>query len=124
MAEKLTVGQKLWYVPREKRNVWQAREVTVEKIGRKWASISHGRRIDLEDWRVDGGQYSSPGRCYSSKEAWDAERARNMIWRTLRDNIDHTPPEGITTDAIRQAAALLGIQLPSDAQDSTQGETP
>lgn len=119
MAEKLTVGQKLWYVPSDSRYVRQACDVTVEKVGRKWANISHGRRIDLDDWCVDGGGYASPGRCYASKEAWKAERERRKAWDDLRTGFGYqSVPDHITTAAIRQAAALLGIQLPDTREDA------
>lgn len=111
---KLTVGQKLWYVPSDSRYAGQACEVTVERIGRKWANISHGYRIDLADWWVDGGQHSSPGRCYASKEAWDDEGHRQKAWRAVREGFGYRgAPPGITIDAIYQAAALLGIELPA-----------
>lgn len=121
---KLSVGQKLWYVPRDSREVSQSREVTVTKIGRKWAEIDmgwRGSRIDLEDWRVDGGQYSSPGSCYVSRQAWDDERQRQRAWSSLFSARPYGgPPDHVTTAAIYQAASLLGIELPAR---SDTGET-
>lgn len=114
---KLTVGQKLWYVPRDSREVSQSREVTVTKIGRKWAEIDmgwgRGWRIDLDDWTVDGGNYSSPGRCHISREAWKAETERRRLWDGLFQPRYGGPPATVTTDAIYQAASLLGIELPA-----------
>ena len=52
------VGQKLWFVRSEKRS-GESREVTVEKVGRVWATLSNRMRCDASG-RVDGGQYSSP----------------------------------------------------------------
>jgi len=112
MAEKLVVGQMLWLVPpdRQQSPGW----VTVEKIGRKWAFVSGRRKVDaltLESERTGFG-HDTHGTFYLTQEEWREEERRRKMWRTIRGNIDLSPPDDISTDAIRQAAALLGITLP------------
>jgi len=108
----LTTGQKLWLVPA--RGHAQPREVDVEKIGRKWATLSGSEgRIDLETLRVDGGGLSSPGRCYLDEAAWNADQRTELVWRALVDKLwrFNRDPEVSETD-IREAARLLRIDIP------------
>lgn len=57
-------------------------ESTIEKIGRRWATLSgpRGGRFDLETGAVDGGAYSSPGKVYPSHEAFVAHNACLAAW--------------------------------------------
>lgn len=91
---KLEVGQRLWYVPRERG---QPHEVTVGKVG----------------LHIDGGEYSSPGRCYLSREEWEVEDATRRAWNGLRVEVTNRPPapEGVSPEAIREAAALLRLPI-------------
>lgn len=119
MAEKLQVGQKLWYVPADGRDAHRSRYVTVTSIGRKWADLDINSRVNLETlWMEARRGYPSNGQCYVSKEAYEEEVGRQRLWRSIRDAIGWSAPSGITTDAIRQAAALLGIQLPDTKEDA------
>lgn len=111
----LTVGQTLWYVPHQRYESGRDRgtEVTVIKVGRKWADLNRGiPRISIQTMQADGGQYSSPGRCYLSRDEWLAEITLNAIWRDFASRIGgQSPPDGVTEDAIRQAAELLHIPM-------------
>jgi len=100
----LVVGQKLWYVPTEKRS-GDPYEVEVTKVGRKWATVGpswNTRRIDLTDLRVDDGAYSSPGQCWASKEAYENYAARQEAWLSLSQWIrNHSnPPKSLTLEQI------------------------
>lgn len=102
----LQVGQKLWFVPRDRRSGAPC-EVTVEKIGRKWARIGRAR-VDLDTLVVDGGIYLSPGRCYEDRAAYEAKAARDVALSELRQKINQmTPPDSVTVDAIRAASAAI-----------------
>ena len=104
----LSVGQKLWFVP--DRHFGQPREVTVLKIGRKWAAISErGDRIDIETLVVDGKGYSSPGRCYRSREGYETIAAANAAWDALMRDLRNTyqRPRGLTVEDIEQARRIL-----------------
>ena len=50
----IKTGQKLWFVPNYAQGFGKEREVTVGKVGRKWADIG-AHRIDAETLRADGG---------------------------------------------------------------------
>ena len=103
------VGWKLWYVPIRRHG--EPCEVTVTKIGRKWAELDNHHRLNMETMMVMRGDYHC-GDCHASQAEWEAQQERHKIWRVFRDNIDYAPPGDVTTDAIRQAAALLGIAMP------------
>lgn len=104
----LTVGQKLWCVPSQRRG--SPHEVTVEKVGRKWAYIGYSDRIDVETLVMDGGQYSSPGTCYVSQKAYKDEIKLIQIWNAFRRLVDHHHiPKGITVERIQEAQKILGI---------------
>lgn len=111
----LTVGQKLWFV-RSGRNgrSGDGMEVIVEKVGRKWAEISAGApRIDIESLVADGGQYTSPGRCYLSEVAYDEIVSLTKAWRDFAQRIGNmqygSAPVGVTHEAIARAADALGF---------------
>ena len=110
----LTVGQELWMVPIE-RYVGAPRAVTVTKVGRKWAEISErGYRVDLVSLMVDGGQHSSPARCFLSQEAHVAEYYREACWKAMRNHFTHkwNAPNGLLIEQIKVAAMALGVELP------------
>jgi hypothetical protein len=113
LGEKmLTVGQELWYVPADRRYLGGACAVRVLKVGRKWAEVSSNLgRIDAQSLWVDGGKYSSPGRCWLSKEAWEAAEALNSAWSEFyRDMYGrHVPPDHVTVAIIAQVRAILGF---------------
>lgn len=104
----LSVGQALWYVPSE--GIGGPREVTITKIGRKWAQLSgnHGR-MDIKSYWIDGGQDTSPGRCWISKEVYEAELSRQKAWIVLYEMVwpKYRAPDGISTDAINSMIELL-----------------
>ena len=104
----LRVGQRLWFVPNDRRS-GAPYEVTVEKIGRKWALIGYRRRIDVETLKVDGGNYTSPGQCYEDRAAYETEVALQSAWSDFQQKVRSawSVPEGVTMDEIRAAYAAL-----------------
>lgn len=116
MAEKLVVGQKLWYVPGDRHSPTQRpHEVTVASVGRKWATLTNRTRVDMGTMQVEYTGYGWHGQCWLSRAEWEAEEYRQRAWRLIREAIGYRDaPSDISTDAIRQAAALLGITLPED----------
>lgn len=110
----MKVGDKLWYRAYDARSdaARLGREVTVNWIGRKWAAIDHGERVDIKSMAVDGGQYSSPGRCYLSEAHYIAETARACTWHRLAQAVYRgRVPDHVTEAAINKAAELLGINI-------------
>jgi hypothetical protein len=108
----LKVGQKLWLVYHERRR-GEPCEVEVVKVGRKWATLNRNRgRIDIETLHLDGGHYSSAGRCYLFKEQYESERDLSIAWvgfkREIHD-MSGVAPKGVTIEKIKQARELLGL---------------
>lgn len=106
---KLAVGQTLWMV---RTRGWGApQEVVVAKIGRKWATLAGNQgRVEIGTLWLDGDGYSPPGQCYLSREVWEAEKRADVAWNALFRSYRRRPPD-LTADTIRQAAALLGIEI-------------
>ena len=105
----LVIGQKLWFVPSQRCRAKE--EVTVTKVGRKWATISNGLRIDLATWEADGDEYISPGVCYKSKDDYDARCRLRESWDRVRTCIARTyrVPCGFTQDTVDQLAKQFGL---------------
>lgn len=113
---KLTVGQKLWWVP---VNTWtvlhgnEGREVTVIKVGRRWATVTHGAshfRIDFDGLREERANYGLSGRCYLNSTEYKEKLAVDHEWRWLRHMIPGSAPAHITFDAIQLIASVIGIE--------------
>lgn len=105
--QTLTVGQALWVVWNDRRFAKPKGQV-VTKIGRKWATLASGARVDLATLRLDGGTHPSPGRCYLSEAAYQAERATVDAWASLCRRISSNGrPAGLTVEAIAAAEWLL-----------------
>ena len=106
----LVPGQTLIFVPFDPRR-GKPVEVTVERVGRKWAYLSgHVGRID-DDLIVDGGNYGSPGRCYGSWAEYEETTALAAAWKEfwLEVNRHHRCPDGLTVEQINAARMALGL---------------
>ena len=107
----MKVGDKLYFVysgncPRPPA------AVEVLKVGRVWAYLSHGYRISLKTLRADGGEFSSPGRTWNSKEEYDAIIAKMQLWSKFRILVDAVHAHNdFTAKQIIAAARELGIPL-------------
>ena len=113
-APKLTVGQKLWYVPYDTR--WDVeRFVEIKKVGRTWAEIDRGQRIDVKTLAVDGGFYTSPGQCYLSPEAMEQNQQARRYLKKIRAFAEahayRSGPLPIPHEDILQAAKLLKVEI-------------
>lgn len=108
----IQVGQQLWFVYNDSRR-GSSRYVGVQSIGREWAAISSfgGKgRINLQTLRVDGGDYSSPGTCYVSEDAYEARVRLSAEWRVLRSELErsYAPPPDMTFEKIAQIREIIG----------------
>ena len=114
---KLTVGQKLWYVPGDWRN--KPSYVTVEKVGRIWVTLSSGRRVSLDDFTVEPPKFGYRGTIYLSRDLWVASVRRHKALSDLLDGLQPSRwlPANVTEAQIREAAALLGIAIPVPSED-------
>jgi hypothetical protein len=105
----IEVGQKLWLVP--SAGYWgEPREVTVTKVGRKWFATDDCGRFDRQSFEADGRGYSSPGRCYLSKEEYDTYLGVVQRWRDLRSAIErrYVVPN-VTVQDINEAMRILKL---------------
>lgn len=110
----LQVGQKLLSVVdfRHGRRIDppQQSEVAVTKVGRKYADLNSGDRLILDTMTIDGGQYTSPGKCYLSKDVYDASEGATLAWRNLKNSMGGWDvPAGVTVADIEAARALLKV---------------
>jgi hypothetical protein len=110
----LSVGQQLWWVSNQR---WAGpnKYVTVAKVGRKWATLECGKRIDMQTLVADGGDYSPSGYCVLSKEAHEAECERQRVWQEFHRRSSHNAPDGLTVEEIEAFAAKCGIEMPEES---------
>lgn len=123
--ERLMDGQVLWFVGASLGNFKnQTGEVTVHKVGRKWAELKSTSvpglsryRLNVETLVVDGQGYSSPGRCYQSRLHWLNEEGPTLAWAQLRQHLLDNGPADMSFETIQMAAKLLDleIRLPGEA---------
>jgi hypothetical protein len=109
---KLEVGQKIFCAWgnswRKKENHFS--EEIITKVGRKWASFGFREKVDIETGWIDGGQYTSPGKCYLSEEDYRKETALREAWRELSVQLSYLPyPKHITHEKIAKVRELLEI---------------
>jgi hypothetical protein len=112
------VGQELWFVPADSRHVASSCSVKVLKIGRKWATVEetgYGDQCNLESGWINHPGYSSPGRCWPSKEAWETERQRQAEWNNLQRRLTRSPPDHLSLDDIKALTATLFPEAKSNA---------
>jgi len=112
---KFEAGQKLWFVPAQKYN-GEPKEVEIARVGRKWLILSshnmrHGSRVDMNNLYLDGHGYSSPGRCYLSKETWEAEQKMESTWYEFKElvRIQCTAKKGVTVEDIQKCKEILKL---------------
>ena len=104
----LSVGQTLFLVSSDR--VPRKADVQVEKVGRKWAELSNGKRIDVLTWLADGGQYRSPGCCWESRERYEQEAGLKQAWAKLRLDVQNSfTPKDVSVEDIEAARRLLKL---------------
>jgi hypothetical protein len=100
--------------------------VRVTKVGRKWAEYqkegSSGLwtvgRFDLEAFRIDGGNLTSPGRVYRSEEEYQASVRLAALWRDFRQQVARHSPKDLTEADLLKAADILGLRLTAPNGDA------
>ena len=108
-----TEGAKFWFVPSDPRYVDRSREVTVTRVGRKWAVLDDKMRADLTTGQVDGGNYTSPGCVWPSEGVWRETRRRAEVWRAIsRTTAYGAPPSGVSLGELEAIYAKL-VEAPS-----------
>lgn len=92
-----TVGQAVVEVTKTLRHEPSIGSATVTKVGKKWASLSTYGRFSLATGQIDGGGYSSPGRVYPTREAYDEAVAFSAALDRVRNLVQH---HGFNTRAL------------------------
>ena len=100
-------GKKLFWVANNNARI-QA-DVTVLSIGRKWASLSNRERIDIKTLEADGRGYSSPGKCYESREAYELSIETQKAWSKLYNGLTWALPSGMTLEKINEIRSILSL---------------
>lgn len=112
------VGQKLWWVGSPLCGYPNQAEVTVVKVGRKWADLNNRQRIDIATMRADGNGRSSPGTCYTSQKEYEDRQKLMEEWERLRKWMAnrYSIPPAMTVEKIKSVWDTLGV---SSTQEST-----
>jgi hypothetical protein len=101
---EITVGQEVYY----DSNHRGLEAVTITKVGRKWLHFGNGYRA----CRTSSAVYQGDDHCgylWLSLDAYNTKMERAKIWSSIRNGLAWNPPDSISTDDLRKAAALLGI---------------
>lgn len=105
----LTPGQVVWYVP-----VFPMGEpVTVEKVGRKWATmVGRKERIEVATGRVTEPGYGLRGNVWESEADFEVWYRTVESWRAFeRDIATRSRPAQATLENIAAARRLLGLEV-------------
>lgn len=110
--EDFHVGQKLTRViTLNQRGNPKVDEITVTKIGRRWVEFEPAsmriNRFDAETMRLDGGDFSSAGQVYFSRDEYDQSTALFSEWRDLFARLSYTPPKCLTLADVRELREKL-----------------
>lgn len=81
--------------------------VEVLSTGRKWGKFRSRYRFDLETLEIDGGEYSSPGRCYLTMKEYEDEFNRNKEWEKIRLRTGFKCPDHLTLEDVQQISAKV-----------------
>jgi hypothetical protein len=99
----LIVGQELWRVAQYRNS--DCRTVKVTKIGRKWATLDNGERVNKQTLYIDGGN----GAVWPSKEAHARHVELQAAWsrfQKLAAN-SYRVPTDVCINQIENAARSL-----------------
>lgn len=109
---KPSINQVMWFVGAG-NFVRVCGEVTITEVGRKWARITGAfkGRIALDTLMADGAGYSSPGRCYASKQEWLNQDGPRHAWQALSSSMPTACPADLSYETIVQAAKMLGVDI-------------
>lgn len=106
-----TVGQEVFVVLNPYRGNLPSRVLRdrVLSVGRKWVCLEGSRRFDKEGMELDGKGYSSPGRVYLSKEAYEEQSLRGKLWREIREVCSNTwqPPKEVSVGELTKILWVL-----------------
>lgn len=111
MSEYKT-GQTFWWV--SSNNSRTQKEVTLEKVGRVWLTLSNGHRVDKLTLKAFAGEWTSPGTCWPSKAEYDKTVRLQTAWESLRRQLCNSwggVPNNVTVEDIKAAAMYLKLEI-------------
>lgn len=81
-------------------------EVTVKKVGRKWAYFGIHDKFDIQTGAIDG--YGG-GRVYVSSAEYNQEQALEAVWAEIRNAVHRTwrRPEHLTVSDLAELKRIL-----------------
>jgi hypothetical protein len=107
---RLTVGMELYWVPTDSQ---KPHAVTVIKVGRTWATLSNGERIDKVTWKGEPKNYGHQvnGHVYKSEREYRDEVELQAAWDKLRRDLHYATQRTpvVTIEAIKQVRSSLGL---------------
>jgi len=106
MKRKLTVGDQLYFF--SSVSYLTSCDVTVVKVGHKWATLSNGQRIELGEWVDKDVGYPPVGRCYENIKEYQDEVSLRTAWDTFRGTLPWCPPKGMTLADITSIKEIIG----------------
>lgn len=109
---KFAVGMTVIVAEKNRRHEVDLSEATIIKIGRKWATVKMGwreLRFDIETMMIDGGDYFSSGAVHLSKADYDDAVETDRLWALLHKSVSWRPPQGMKSEAVKQAIHTLGL---------------
>ncbi len=101
----LKIGDTLFIPPMGRR---EGHTVIINKVGTHYAHVTYGR-IVLQTLRIEWGIYGEYA--FRSEEEYLARRTLERAHNALKVRLDYPPRSGVTLDAVKQAAALLGVDI-------------
>ncbi len=115
-AVTLSVGQKLWFAPRDLREA--PHEVTVvatETHRQEWVRVSGPTEyssdllLNVQTLQTDGGRILQPGRCYLTKAEHDRVLELRAAWDGFRDllMLNGNPPAHLSIEDIAELRAMV-----------------
>lgn len=115
----LKPGDTLVFVASDRRDEGPY-NVTVERVGRRWAYLSNCERIDLGTMWAEVGAFGPAGRCYRSLAEYEEKVAVARAWQKFRTGygISYLLPAGVTVADIREAARLLRLDINFEDRDA------
>lgn len=110
MFKNSKVGDKVFVVDTRTR-IHDGYYLTITKKGRKWITLNHDSRIDINERYIDDGQYTGYERVYLSEKDWQDELAAEAAWNELKTKVEnhYTLPPTTSADKIKEALKLLGL---------------
>lgn len=105
---KFQVGQTIFAESRS-HPISDLIEFQITTIGRKWIGFGRDGRFDKDTMVIDNGGIGFSRRVWTTREEYEARRARRQAWDELRRAIDrlHIAPDHLTVEQIRAMSAAF-----------------